>query len=85
MGAYNEFYLFTDPTTNIDYNIIGIESLLQENIYPSWNGFYSGGIIVLRDNNGQYILQEINGSIDFDDNPLVSVRCYVESPFENES
>tara|TARA_B100000953_G_scaffold272452_1_gene243934 strand:+ start:27 stop:1718 length:1692 start_codon:yes stop_codon:yes gene_type:complete len=85
LGAYNEFYLFTDPTTNIDYNIIGIESLLQENIYPSWNGFYSGGIIVLRDNNGQYILQEINGSIDFDDNPLVSVRCYVESPFENES
>ncbi len=85
LGAYNEFYLFTDPTTNIDYNIIGIESLLQENVYPSWNGFYSGGIIVLRDSNGQYALQEINGAIDFDDNPLVSVRCYVESPFENES
>ena len=85
LGAYNEFYLFTDPTTNIDYNIIGIESLLQENVYPSWNGFYSGGIIVLRDSNGQYALQEINGAIDFDDNPLVSIRCYVESPFENES
>ena len=85
LGAYNEFYLFTDPVTNIDYNIIGIESLLQENIYPSWNSFYSGGIIFLRDNNGQYTLEEINGAIDFNDDPLVSVRCYVESPFENES
>ncbi len=85
LGAYNEFYSFTDPLTNINYNIIGIESLLQNNIYPTWNNFYKGGIIVLRDNNGQYSLQEVNGTIDLDDNPLVSVRCYVESPFENES
>ena len=46
LGAYNEFYFFTDPETNNDYNIIGIESLLQENIYPSWNSYYSGGIII---------------------------------------
>ena len=85
LGAYNEFYLFTHPETGIDYNIIGIESLLQENIYPSWNSYYSGGIIILRDNIGQYTLQEIDGSIDYDDNPLVSVRSYVKSPFENES
>ena len=85
LGAYNEFYLFTDPLNNIDYYIIGIESLLQENIYSTWNGFYSGGIIVLRDNSGQYEIQEINDSINFEENPLVSVRCYVESPFENES
>ena len=85
LGAYNEFYLFTDPLNNSDYYIIGIESLLQENIYSTWNGFYSGGIIVSRDNSGQYEIQEINGSINFEENPLVSVRCYVESPFENES
>ncbi|MBI89642.1 MAG: hypothetical protein CMG60_06090 [Candidatus Marinimicrobia bacterium] len=85
LGAYNEFYLFTDPITQIDHYLIGIESLLQENIYPSWNGFYSGGIIVKRDNNGQYGLEEINDAIGFDDIPLVSVRCYVESPFEDEN
>jgi len=84
LGAYNEFYSFTDPVTNDEYNIIGIESLLQGDNYPTWNSFYSGAIFVLRDNSAQYELQEINGAIDFDDNPLVSVRCYVESPFENE-
>ena len=85
LGAYNEFYFFTDPETSNDYNIIGIESLLQENIYPSWNSYYSGGIVILRDSIGQYTLQEIDGLIDYDDNPLVSVRSYVKSPFENES
>ena len=84
LGAYNEFYSFTDPATNDEYNIIGIESLLQGDNYPTWNSFYSGAIFALRDNSAQYELQEINGAIDFDDNPLVSVRCYVESPFENE-
>ena len=85
LGAYNEFYFFTDPETGNDYNIIGIESLLQENIYPLWNSYYSGGIIILRDSIGQYTLQEIDGLIDYDDNPLVSVRSYVKSPFENQS
>ena len=84
LGAYNEFYSFTDPATNEEYNIIGIESLLQGDNYPTWNSFYSGAIFALRDNSAQYELQEINGAIDFDDNPLVSVRCYVKSPFENE-
>ena len=84
LGAYNEFYPFTDPATNDEYNIIGIESLLQGDNYPTWNSFYSGALFVLRDNSAQYELQEINGAIDFDNNPLVSVRCYVKSPFENE-
>ena len=84
LGAYNEFYPFTDPATNDEYNIIGIESLLQGDNYPTWNSFYSGALFVLRYNSAQYELQEINGAIDFDNNPLVSVRCYVESPFENE-
>ena len=84
LGAYNEFYSFTDPASNEEYHIIGIESLLQGENYPTWNSFYSGGIFVLRDNSAQYELQEINGAIDFEDNPLVAVRCYVKSPFENE-
>ena len=84
LGAYNEFYSFTDPASNEEYHIIGIESLLQGENYPTWNSFYSGAIFVLRDNSAQYELQEINGAIDFEDNPLVAVRCYVKSPFENE-
>ena len=84
LGAYNEFYSFTDPESNEEYHIIGIESLLQGENYPTWNSFYSGAIFVLRDNSAQYELQEINGAIDFEDNPLVAVRCYVKSPFENE-
>jgi len=85
LGAYNEFYPFTDPVTGDEYNIIGIESLLQGESYPIWNNFYSGAIFVLRDNSAQYELQEINGTIDIGDIPLVSVRCYVGSPFENEN
>lgn len=85
LGAYNEFYAYIDPLTNAQYTMIGIESLIQENIYPSWNSYYSGGIIVLRNNDGQYSIQEVNGAIDFNDDPLVSVRCYVSSPFENET
>ena len=84
LGAYNEFYSFTDPASNDEYHIIGIESLLHGENYPTWNSFYSGAIFVLRDNSAQYELQEINGAIDFEDNPLVAVRCYVKSPFENE-
>ena len=84
LGAYNEFYSFTDPASNEEYHIIGIESLLQGENYPTWNSFYSGAIFVLRDNSAQYELQEINGTIDFEDNPLVAVRCYAKSPFENE-
>ena len=84
LGAYNEFFSFTDPASNEEYHIIGIESLLQGENYPTWNSFYSGAIFVLRDNSAQYELQEINGTIDFEDNPLVAVRCYAKSPFENE-
>jgi len=85
LGAYNEFYSYTDPLTNVQYTMIGVESLIQENIYPSWNSYYSGGIVFMRSNEGQYSIQEVNGAIDFNDDPLVSVRCYVSSPFENET
>ena len=85
LGAYNEFYPFSDPINNEAYHVIGIESLLQGENYPTWNGFYSGAIFVLRDSSAQYELEEINGPIDFEDNPLVAIRCYVTTPFENEN
>jgi hypothetical protein len=85
LGAYNEFHPIYDQLSNQEKHIIGIESLLQAGNFPTWNGFYSGGVIVSRNNNAEYEIEEINGYIGYDDFPLVAVRCYVESPFINEN
>ena len=85
LGAYNEFYPVTDPITNELNHIVGIESLLQGGNYPTWNGFYRGALFVTRNSSAEYEIEEINGYISSDDAPLVAIRCYVESPFENES
>ena len=37
-----------------------------------------------RDLNGQYSIEEINGTITENDAALVASRCYVSSPFQNE-
>lgn len=84
LGAYNEFYEFEDPTTKETYHIIGIEAAISGGSYPTWNGFYKGGMFVKRDNNLQYILEEINGSIGTNDTALVANRCYIKSPFDND-
>jgi len=84
LGAYNEFYEFEDPTNNEKYHIIGIEASISGGNYPTWNGFYRGGLFVKRDNNMQYILEEINGLIGINDTALVANRCYIKSPFDND-
>lgn len=84
LGAYNEFYEFEDPTNNEKYHIIGIEASISGGNYPTWNGFYRGGMFVKRDNNMQYILEEINGLIGTNDTALVANRCYIKSPFDND-
>mgnify|MGYP001181421845 FL=1 len=85
LGAYNEFYPIYDPLTNQERHIVGVESLLQTGNFPTWNGFYSGGIIISRNNNAEYEIEEINGYIGINDLSLVAVRCYVKSPFDNEN
>ena len=85
LGAYNEFYPYTDSITNELNHLVGIESLLQGGNYPTWNGFYSGALFVTRNSSAEYVIEEINGYINSDDDPLVAIRCYVQSPFENES
>ena len=42
-------------------------------------------MFAIRDSNAEYILEEINESISFNDPELVATRCYVESPFPNEN
>ena len=84
LGAYNEFYEYTDPLTNDTYHIIGFESSISSGSYPTWNGYYSGALFAKRDNNMQYTLEEVNSAIGMNDTALVAIRCYVKSPFDSD-
>tara|TARA_B110000238_G_scaffold105282_1_gene114690 strand:- start:890 stop:1951 length:1062 start_codon:yes stop_codon:yes gene_type:complete len=84
LGAYNEFYEYTDPLTNDTYHIIGFESSILSALHPIWNGYYSGALFAKRDNNMQYTLEEVNGAIGMNDTALVAIRCYVKSPFDSD-
>ena len=85
LGAYNEFIKVYDYTENEFYHLVGFEATIQGGNYPSWNGYYSGALFALRNNNAEYQLEEINGAISFEDSPLVATRCYAQSPFANEN
>ena len=84
LGAYNEFYEYSDPLTNETYHIIGFESSISSGLHPTWNGYYSGALFAKRDNNMQYTLEEVNGTIGTNDTALVAIRCYVKSPFDSD-
>jgi hypothetical protein len=64
---------------------VGFESDITGGGFPTWNGYYSGGLFVKRNNNMQYIIEEINGPIGLSNNALVANRCYVKSPFNNDN
>ena len=85
LGAYNEFYEFIDPISNDTIHLIGFEANITGGGHPVWNGYYKGALFAKRDANGQYSLEEINGTIGANDTPLVANRCYVKSPFSNET
>ena len=85
LGAYNDFLKIFNPVNNEYYHIVGLESIIQGGSYPSWNGYYSGALFAVRNSNAEYLLEEVNESISFNDSELVATRCYVESPFNNEN
>ena len=85
LGAYNEFYEYIDPISNDTNHIIGFEANITGGGHPLWNGYYKGGLFAKRDPSGQYSIEEINGTIGASDSPLVANRCYVKSPFSNET
>ena len=85
LGAYNEFLKVFNPSHNEYYHLVGFESTIQGGNYPSWNGYYSGALFAIRNSNAEYVLDEINESISFNNPELVATRCYVESPFPNEN
>tara|TARA_Y100001970_G_scaffold34881_1_gene43127 strand:+ start:1055 stop:2554 length:1500 start_codon:yes stop_codon:yes gene_type:complete len=85
LGAYNDFLEIFNPITNESYHIVGFESTIQGGNYPSWNGYYSGALFAVRNSNAEYVLEEVNELISFNDSELVATRCYVKSPFNNEN
>jgi len=85
LGAYNEFLKVFNHSDNEYYHIVGFESTIQGGNYPSWNGYYSGALFAIRNSNAEYVLEEINEAISFDNPPLIATRCYAESPFPNEN
>ena len=84
LGAYNEFYKYIDPLTNDTLHILGFEANITGGPHLTWNGYYKGSLFAKRYSDGQYLIEEINGTIDLGDKALVANRCYVESPFLNE-
>jgi hypothetical protein len=85
LGAYNEFYEYIDPSSNDTNHLVGFEANISGGGHPTWNGYYSGGLFAKRGSNGQYSIEEINGTIGVNDTALVANRCYVASPFPGES
>jgi hypothetical protein len=85
LGAYNEFYEYLDPISNDTVHLVGFEADISGGGHPTWNGYYRGGLFAKRDSNGQYSIEEINGTIGANDTALVANRCYVASPFPNET
>ena len=85
LGAYNEFYKYIDPVSNDTLHLVGFEANITGGGHPTWNSYYKGGMFAKRNSNGQYSIEEINGTIGTNDIALVANRCYVSSPFSNEN
>jgi hypothetical protein len=85
LGAYNEFYEYIDPISNDTIHLVGFEANISGGGHPIWNGYYKGALFAKRDSNGQYSIEEINGTIGANNPALVANRCYVASPFPGES
>jgi len=85
LGAYNEFYKYIDPLTNDTLHLLGFEVNITGGPHLTWNGYYKGALFAKRYTDGQYSVEEINGTIGLNDNALVANRCYVKSPFSNEN
>jgi hypothetical protein len=85
LGAYNEFYKYTDPISSDTFHLVGFQARISGGGHPTWNGFYKGGLFAKRDSNGLYSIEEINETIGANDTALVANRCYASSPFSNEN
>jgi len=88
-AAFNDMLPVVDPDTGDTVYLIGINAWIGGVDFPIWTGkpiggFYAGAMYAIRDKNGNYWLNEVNGPHDGIKPPLVAVRAYSRSPFKNE-
>ena len=85
LGAYNEMLAYIDPSTGQCHHLVGLEGRPVKGTFPLWKGgYYRGALFAVRDERGEYCIEEIAGSRSATDPALVSTRCYAPSPFPNE-
>ncbi len=90
LAGYNNILPVVDPATKETAYLMGFESWVGGRQFPCWQGnerggFYAGAMYAIRDRNGHFWLNEVNGPTAFEKSPLQSVRTYEVSPFESEN
>lgn len=89
LGSYSYVQPVRNPVTRRINHLIGLYVQMQhgEHSYPTWhpNKIYMGGLFAIRDSNGQYTVNEVNGRHNGSDNPLTAVRAIKPSPFRNDT
>ena len=88
-AAFNDILPVVNPSTGELAHLIGINAVIGGHEFPTWmgrptGGFYAGALYAIRDKNGNYWLNEVNGPHDGIKPPLVAVRAYTLSPFEQD-
>jgi len=91
LGGYNNF-LEVNLTGAVEH-IVGFESVIQKLNHPSYQmnvtpgpaGYYRGGAYAIRNAQGEYRIEEVNGYITTNHPPLVATVAYANSPFTNEN
>jgi len=89
-AAFNDILPVINPATGETNYLIGINAVIGGNRFPLWmgkptGGFYAGAMYAIRDNNGKYWLNEVNGPSDEHKPPLVATRAYALSPFKQDN
>jgi hypothetical protein len=95
-AAYSDFHAVTDPKSGKTLHLIGFESWIDGQRFPTWGGneadsnkagggFYAGAVVAIRDAKGNYKLKEVNGRITPKKPPLVATYCFAVSPFKTDN
>jgi len=87
LGAYSYVLPVRNPVTRKTQHLIGLYVQMQhgKHPYPTWNKIYMGGLFAIRDSNGQYRINEVNGRHSGNGTPLTAVRAIEPSPFPNDT
>ncbi len=84
--AYSRFLPVTHPTTGETLHIAGCLNVIGGDAYPFWtggpgSGHYKGGVYFIRYPDAGYVLREVAGRHNGEDDPRDSVRALAVSPY----